>query len=397
MSPVIPRPVGPTTDWYGSATTTASLPRSRTHVRPYQVSSIAPILTQPPCTPSHRASRDGTENRRPAVEAKAEGGRRAHLKVRERPGPDNARIGHPGAAGCVHKQERPEVPAQSAPPVEGGRDGTFWVRPMHTLRERLIQGRDANRLRKRHRGRPNPGSPRTRATIPAHVTPSTHPGARARRRSSSPLVAPCCSRPAARRIRRPVRRLGVSPTGRPRPRRHAALAGRATDGSAGAPTASGDAATTRSTTRSRRRSRRIRGLRPSRPVDAPVHRRRRAPDDADRAVRQGRRRRRTSPRNERLYKALGLIPADASLRDLTLDLLERRRRRLLPGRPGQAVRPLQRGTPGADRAVLLRPRVRPRAPGPELQRLHGPGRGPRPERPDPRPAGGLRRRRDARS
>ena len=41
MSPVIPRPVGPTTDWNGSLTTTASLPRNRTHVRPYQVSSIA--------------------------------------------------------------------------------------------------------------------------------------------------------------------------------------------------------------------------------------------------------------------------------------------------------------------------------------------------------------------
>src|SRR6186997_339677 len=45
-SPVIPRPVGPTTDWNGSLTTTASLPRNRTQVRPYQVSSIRSILTQ---------------------------------------------------------------------------------------------------------------------------------------------------------------------------------------------------------------------------------------------------------------------------------------------------------------------------------------------------------------
>ena len=42
---MIPRPVGPTTDWYGSATTTASRPLSRTQVRPYQVSSIGLILT----------------------------------------------------------------------------------------------------------------------------------------------------------------------------------------------------------------------------------------------------------------------------------------------------------------------------------------------------------------
>src|SRR6478672_10400484 len=53
MSPVIPRPVGPTTGWNGSLTTTASLPRNRTQVRPYQVSSIAWILTQRPASPLH--------------------------------------------------------------------------------------------------------------------------------------------------------------------------------------------------------------------------------------------------------------------------------------------------------------------------------------------------------
>ena len=53
MSPVIPRPVGPTTDWNGSLTTTASLPRNRTQVRPYQVSSIHPILTQRPASALH--------------------------------------------------------------------------------------------------------------------------------------------------------------------------------------------------------------------------------------------------------------------------------------------------------------------------------------------------------
>ena len=65
MSPLIPRPVGPTTDWNGSATTTASLPRNRTHVRPYQVSSIPPILTHRPASPLHPRS-----ERRPGVEAR---------------------------------------------------------------------------------------------------------------------------------------------------------------------------------------------------------------------------------------------------------------------------------------------------------------------------------------
>src|SRR4029079_8329969 len=59
MSPVIPRPVGPTTDWKGSLTTTASLPRNRTHVRPYQVSSIAPILTQRRASPLYPRTEDG--------------------------------------------------------------------------------------------------------------------------------------------------------------------------------------------------------------------------------------------------------------------------------------------------------------------------------------------------
>ena len=40
ISPLIPRPVGPTIDWYGSATTTASLPLRRMQVRPYQLSSM---------------------------------------------------------------------------------------------------------------------------------------------------------------------------------------------------------------------------------------------------------------------------------------------------------------------------------------------------------------------
>ncbi len=40
MSPVMPRPVGPTTDWYASATTTASLPLKRTHVRPNHCNSM---------------------------------------------------------------------------------------------------------------------------------------------------------------------------------------------------------------------------------------------------------------------------------------------------------------------------------------------------------------------
>src|SRR5687768_13101850 len=45
MSAVIPRPVGPTTDWNASATTTASRPFIRTHVCPYHVISIPLILS----------------------------------------------------------------------------------------------------------------------------------------------------------------------------------------------------------------------------------------------------------------------------------------------------------------------------------------------------------------
>ena len=47
------------------------------------------------------------------------------------------------------------------------------------------------------------------------------------------------------------------------------------------------------------------------------------------------------------------------------------------------------------RADHLRPRVHPRAPGPELRRLQGPAGRDGPERLDPRPAGDLRGRRDA--
>ena len=50
---------------------------------------------------------------------------------------------------------------------------------------------------------------------------------------------------------------------------------------------------------------------------------------------------------ERLYKALGLIPVDAGLRDLTLDLLSGGVAGLLPRRRGQALRRLEAGTPGA--------------------------------------------------
>ena len=70
-------------------------------------------------------------------------------------------------------------------------------------------------------------------------------------------------------------------------------------------------------------------------------------------------------------------------------------RGLLSRRRGQALRHHQERPARSGRALLLRPRVRPRAPGPELDDLQGPARRVRPGRPAPRPPGDLRGRRDA--
>src|SRR5262245_1938887 len=98
MSAVIPRPVGPTIDWNASATTTASRPRMRTHVCPYQVISTS-------------------------------------------------RFWHTAVAARSPEKERPEAPAQSAPPVGGREDGTSKgsVREKHYAD--VVQAQDGNRLR----------------------------------------------------------------------------------------------------------------------------------------------------------------------------------------------------------------------------------------------------------
>ena len=128
----------------------------------------------------------------------------------------------------------------------------------------------------------------------------------------------------------------------------------------------------------------IRGLKPSRPVE------RQFIDEAELRTLLTKQFDKDTPpaylaANERLYKALGLIPATPSLRDLSLDLLSGGVAGFYRERRGQALRRLEERSAGPERAVLLLPRVRPRAPGPELHGLQGPGRGPRPERPDARP------------
>ena len=72
--------------------------------------------------------------------------------------------------------------------------------------------------------------------------------------------------------------------------------------------------------------------------------------------------------NERLYKSLGLIPADSSLRDLTLDMLSGGVVGFYRNDQGKLYVVSKDGLPGVERADHVRPRVRPRAPGPELLR-----------------------------
>ena len=75
--------------------------------------------------------------------------------------------------------------------------------------------------------------------------------------------------------------------------------------------------------------------------------------------------------NERLYKALGLIPADANLRTLSLDLLSGGVAAFYRNDEGKLYVVSKTGAARPDRAVLLRARVRPRTPGPELDGLQG--------------------------
>ena len=65
----------------------------------------------------------------------------------------------------------------------------------------------------------------------------------------------------------------------------------------------------------------MRGLQPTAKVEPQIIDEDRRSRDADRGAGQADARRRYVAANERLYKALGLMPADADLRALTLDLL----------------------------------------------------------------------------
>ena len=132
-SPVIPRPVGPTTDWYGSATTTASRPRIRMHVRPYQVSSIQLDSDTAACIGRFTRGRGSRAVSRIGVPGESSARRRraperAHWKcVSERRGAGNAAMGRPARRRppqALPGKGRPEAPAQSAPPVGGREEGT---------------------------------------------------------------------------------------------------------------------------------------------------------------------------------------------------------------------------------------------------------------------------------
>ena len=127
----------------------------------------------------------------------------------------------------------------------------------------------------------------------------------------------------------------------------------------------------------------------------PGHRRGRAPDDAHRASSTEQ----TPPdyvaANERLYKALGLLPAGRQPARPDPRHAERRRRRLLPRRPGQAVRGLEdRAAPGATEQITFAHEFDHALQDQNFTVFKDQDGDPRPGRPDPRPAGRLRGRRD---
>ena len=82
--------------------------------------------------------------------------------------------------------------------------------------------------------------------------------------------------------------------------------------------------------------------------------------------------------NERLLKALGLLEPDASLEDLYIELLGSQVAGLYSPDDEEALRRVEVRRPGSGREDDLRPRIHPRAPGPELRPV---GHGPRPDRP----------------
>ena len=110
--------------------------------------------------------------------------------------------------------------------------------------------------------------------------------------------------------------------------------------------------------------------------------RRRAPD----AVRQGQPGRRSSPAAQRVDRALGLIPADASLKELELAAAQRPGHRLLRSRHEADVCQVRERRARRDRADHVRPRVRPRPAGPALRPDQARHRRARPGRPLAGPA-----------
>ena len=193
MSPVIPRPVGPTTDWNGSATTTASLPRNRTHVRPYQVIPSPPILTQRPA-PAQLSALAPTRTR--------------------------------STQPATYKKDRSACPIGTP---GRGREGWNLCGFVRCIRYgALIQGREAQAIKKAISRAGTIGSARRPVRQSGHVHPVDPLADRPRaRRSSSLLPRPCSSSPpAARRVdRQPV---GLGRDAR-RPAPVAALDGRTVD------------------------------------------------------------------------------------------------------------------------------------------------------------------------
>ena len=133
--------------------------------------------------------------------------------------------------------ERPEAPAQSAPPVGGREDGTSRFCPLPTLRAR--DSRSSRQAIKKATSTPGSDLHRARATIP----PMTHHAPM--RRSRSSRRAPCSSRPAIQP--RPAPAPTTSPSASP---------------SSAPPSAVPAPRRMPSTTPSRSRSWRLRGLKP---------------------------------------------------------------------------------------------------------------------------------------
>ena len=141
---------------------------------------------------------------------------------------DTARL-HDGspARRCAPEMERPEAPAQSAPPVGGREDGTLWVRPTTTLRRALIQ---ASRRQAVKKATTLAGPPQADRTGPPQdhrdgrgesPTSCDNPPMHDRSSTPRPIVVAPRARPRCRRRvpATPARRLDASPSPPERRRR----------------------------------------------------------------------------------------------------------------------------------------------------------------------------------